>query len=180
MNSLNNLSTNPATFWVLTFVIIVCAAVIGYRITREGMENTPAPKEVTPEVTPEVTLDKQAAQNLVDEILDVQPEEPIDFATAPADVGIAAITPENLLPIVDEVRDFEKAFKTGKDGLDRNFVAAGHHIGINTVASSLRNANLTLRSDPVIPRVDVGPWNSSTIMASDIVNRKKFEIGSSI
>jgi len=169
MNSLNNLSTNPATFWVLTFVIIVCAAMIGYRLTCEGMENTPAPKE-----------EEVAAQGLADEILAVQPEESLDFATAPPDTGIAAITPENLLPIDDEVRDFEKAFKTGKDGLNRNFVAAGHHIGINTVASSLRNANLTLRSDPVIPRVDVGPWNSSTIMASDIVNRKKFEIGSSV
>jgi hypothetical protein len=147
---------------------------IGYRLTYEGMENTPAPKEG------EVAAETLADETLANGILAVQPEESLDFATAPPDTGIAAITPENLLPMNDEVRDFEKAFKTGKDGLNRNFVAAGHHIGINTVASSLRNANLTLRSDPVIPRVDVGPWNSSTIMASDIVNRKKFEIGSSV
>lgn len=34
---------------------------------------------------------------------------------------------------------------------DRNFLESGHHMGIDTVSSSLRNANLQLRSDPVIP-----------------------------
>jgi hypothetical protein len=36
-------------------------------------------------------------------------------------------------------------------------------IGLDTIGSSLRNANLDLRSDPVIPKSSVGPWNNSTI-----------------
>ena len=44
-----------------------------------------------------------------------------------------------------------------------NFLKAGHHVGINTVSSSLRNANYQLRADPAIPKSNVGPWNGSTI-----------------
>jgi hypothetical protein len=45
-----------------------------------------------------------------------------------------------------------------------NMLNAGSLIGINTVGSSLRNANLQLRSEPPNPHVDVGPWNQSTIV----------------
>jgi hypothetical protein len=44
-----------------------------------------------------------------------------------------------------------------------NFLKAGHHVGINTVSSSLRNANYQLRADPPIAKKNVGPWQSSTI-----------------
>lgn len=40
---------------------------------------------------------------------------------------------------------------------------AGSMIGINTVGSTLKNANLQLRSEPPIPKSSVGPWNNSTI-----------------
>ncbi len=40
---------------------------------------------------------------------------------------------------------------------------AGTLIGINTVGSTLKNANLQLRSEPPIPKSSVGPWNNSTI-----------------
>ena len=54
---------------------------------------------------------------------------------------------------------------------------AGHHIGINSVGSSLRNANLQLRSEPVIPQNNnVGPWNNTTIEPDTM--RRPLEIGS--
>jgi hypothetical protein len=59
---------------------------------------------------------------------------------------------------------------------DQNFLASGHHYGINTVGSSLRNPSYDLRSSPPIPRVAVGPWSQSTIESDS--NRKTFEIGS--
>ena len=43
------------------------------------------------------------------------------------------------------------------------FLNAGHHIGIDTVGQSLRNANLQLRSEPPNPQESVGPWLNSTI-----------------
>ena len=39
----------------------------------------------------------------------------------------------------------------------------GYHIGLDTIGQTLRNANLQLRSDPIIPKADVGPWMNSTI-----------------
>ena len=39
---------------------------------------------------------------------------------------------------------------------------SGHHIGIDTVGGSRGNANLQLRADPDIKKVDVGPWSQST------------------
>tara|TARA_B110000285_G_scaffold5396_1_gene5727 strand:- start:1169 stop:1687 length:519 start_codon:yes stop_codon:yes gene_type:complete len=52
---------------------------------------------------------------------------------------------------------------------------AGYHIGLDTVGQSMRNANLQLRSDPVIAKSDIGPWNQSTIDGDS--TRQPMEIG---
>ena len=57
-----------------------------------------------------------------------------------------------------------------------NFLKAGHHVGINTVSSSLRNANYQLRADPNIPKKAVGPWNGSTI-EQDLERKPLGQIG---
>lgn len=44
-----------------------------------------------------------------------------------------------------------------------DLLKAGYHIGLDTVGQTMKNANLQLRSDPVIQKVDIGPWNQSTI-----------------
>lgn len=44
-----------------------------------------------------------------------------------------------------------------------DLLQAGYHIGLDTIGQTLRNANLQLRSDPIIKRADIGPWNQSTI-----------------
>jgi len=49
------------------------------------------------------------------------------------------------------------------DVLMPDLLQAGYHIGLDTIGQTLRNANLQLRSDPVIPKSQVGPWNQSTI-----------------
>ena len=50
-------------------------------------------------------------------------------------------------------------------------------VGVNTQGSSLRNANLQLRSEPPNPRMNTNcPWNVSTI--EDDKLRKSLEIGS--
>lgn len=58
----------------------------------------------------------------------------------------------------------------------RNLFESAHHAGLDTQSNSLRNANRQLRSDPLIPRRDVGPWHQSTFEAD--TNRRSFEIGS--
>lgn len=59
--------------------------------------------------------------------------------------------------------------------INRNLFESGHHAGLNTQSSTMKNANLQLRSDPLIPRRDVGPWHQSTFEAD--TNRRPFEIG---
>lgn len=56
-----------------------------------------------------------------------------------------------------------------------DLLQAGHHIGLDTVGQSLRNANQQLRSDPVIQKQDIGPWNQSTIEGDNM--RKPLEVG---
>jgi len=43
-----------------------------------------------------------------------------------------------------------------------DLLQAGNLIGLDTIGQTLKNANLQLRSDPIIVKQDVGPWNQST------------------
>ena len=44
-----------------------------------------------------------------------------------------------------------------------DLLSAGYHIGLDTIGQTMKNANLQLRSDPVIQKGEIGPWNQSTI-----------------
>jgi len=72
--------------------------------------------------------------------------------------------PSDLLP-----QDHNSQWTTLNPALSNNNVIvpdlleAGYHIGLDTIGQTLRNANLQERSDPVIPKQEIGPWNNSTI-----------------
>jgi len=85
------------------------------------------------------------------------------------------LTPEELKP-QDNSTLWAQVNPSGEGSLQgRSFLQAGHHIGINTVGQTLRNANLQLRSEPPNPQVLVSPWNQTTIEPD--VNRRPLEIG---
>lgn len=83
--------------------------------------------------------------------------------------------PKELLP-TDKNNEWSNIMPNN-DLKNIHMINAGHHVGINTVGSSLRNANLQIRSEPVIPQGNVGPWNQTTIESDNM--RRGFEIGSS-
>lgn len=56
-----------------------------------------------------------------------------------------------------------------------DLLQAGYHIGLDTIGQTLRNPNYQLRSDPIIQKVEVGPWNQSTIEGD--YGRVPLEIG---
>ena len=56
-----------------------------------------------------------------------------------------------------------------------DLLQAGYHIGLDTIGQTLRNANLQERSDPVIPKSNIGPWNQSTIEPD--LGRVPLEVG---
>tara|TARA_Y100000389_G_C17451130_1_gene514885 strand:+ start:1673 stop:2338 length:666 start_codon:yes stop_codon:yes gene_type:complete len=80
----------------------------------------------------------------------------------------------NLLPKEDPNVDEDWSVMAPGKLEDQNFLEAGHHFGSDTVANSLRNANYQLRSEPAIPKVDVGPWANTTIDADKF--RRPFEV----
>ena len=85
------------------------------------------------------------------------------------------LTAQELLPNNDS-STWAQVNPSGSGNLkDKNFLQAGHHIGINSTGQTLRNANLQLRSEPANPQVIVSPWMQSTIEPD--MNRKPFEIG---
>ena len=83
------------------------------------------------------------------------------------------VTAKDLLPVEGGYADSNPAPQGTLS--NRNLFEAGHHAGLNTQLNSLRNGNRQLRSDPLIPRVSVGPWSQSTFEAD--TNRREFEIG---
>jgi hypothetical protein len=71
--------------------------------------------------------------------------------------------PTDLLPR-DNNSEWAQLNPSGQGDLANiNLLKAGYQIGIDTIGSSLRNANQQERSDPIIPMVSVGPWNQSSI-----------------
>jgi hypothetical protein len=123
-------------------------------------------------------------------------------ATAPKQSGVAASSPDDSLfmqvsgvntttpqsacstpPMIDPSellpKDTNSAWANinpaSNDLANINMLNADKLIGINTVGSSLRNANYQVRSEPANPRVNVGPWNASTIDSDSF--RRPLEIG---
>jgi hypothetical protein len=90
-------------------------------------------------------------------------------------VAADKLTAEDLLPKDTNALFAQLVPTTGSlEGV--NLIEAGYHIGVNTIGQSLRNANYQVRSDPPIPKFNVGPFLNSTIDYDD--NRRPFEIGS--
>ena len=50
-------------------------------------------------------------------------------------------------------------------------------MGINTVLQSNKIPYYDLRSAPVIPKQDVGPWSQSSFTENSASKRRYFEIG---
>ena len=56
-----------------------------------------------------------------------------------------------------------------------DLLQSGYHIGLDTIGQTLKNPNYQLRSDPIIEKKVVSPWNQSTIEGD--VGRIPLEIG---
>ena len=101
---------------------------------------------------------------------------PDTISTPLANANKPAANPNDLLP-ADSNSAWAKMNPVG-DLQNINLLNPQQVVGINTQGSSLRNANLQIRSEPPNPRVNTNsPWNISTI--EDDKFRKPLEIGGS-
>lgn len=72
------------------------------------------------------------------------------------------LTGEDLLPHND-IAHFAEVYPNGVGQLqNKNYIHAGHHVGINTIGQALKNPNYQLRSEPPNPQVMVSPWMQSS------------------
>lgn len=109
----------------------------------------------------------------------VAPYQKVSGVTGPSSKSASCnnqplMDPKQLLPL-DTNKEWSM-IEPNKDLKNINLVDAGKHYGINTVAGSLRNPNLQIRSEPIIEKKNIGPWNQTTIDAD--TDRKSLEIGS--
>ena len=75
----------------------------------------------------------------------------------------SATNPGDLLP-KDANSEWSRLNPNGSNDLANvNLLSAGALAGIDTVGSTLRNANLQVRSEPPNPTSKVSPWSNTTI-----------------
>jgi hypothetical protein len=131
------------------FVLIVAISQFSKRKSNvtDNMHSGTSPQKMAPGSSPE-----GAPGGGEDTYATVQPSAP---ATDAQVGGMDTPTHNELLPN-------SAPHAEAGDMNNNNLLSAGHHIGIDTVGGSRGNANLQLRADPMIQKVDVGPWGQST------------------
>ena len=104
------------------------------------------------------------------------PLAPSASTTAPGYSAQSVATPQDLLP-KDQNSQWAALNPVSQGNIAApDLLQAGYHIGLDTIGQTLRNANLQERSDPIIPKSAVGPWNQSTIEPD--LGRVPLELGS--
>lgn len=163
---------NKIAGFIATGLLVVAIVWLLMRYSnKEYIENVETPQEM-PLVDPQPEVKVQQAEPIYSSGAGAcAPVPQMDFDSR------GTITPEDLLPKSQLADDFAAQFPVGAGDLSaKNFLTAGFNTGINTVSSSLRNANLQIRSDPYIAPKDVTPFGQSTMVPD--LNRKTLEIGS--
>ena len=79
-------------------------------------------------------------------------------------MSVPTLEPSELLPH-DSSSEWASVNPSGQGELGQvNLLKPGYHAQINTITTApLRNANLQVRSDPPVPKENVGPFLNSTI-----------------
>lgn len=115
------------------------------------------------------------ADPIGDEPLSNEDYTPVDFKVddkLPSDCFPKdRLVAEDLLPRDSANSKWSQVSPAGQGDLkDQNLLSASVHIGVDTQGSSMKNANLQLRADPICPRNVVSPWQQSSIEPD--LNRK--------
>jgi len=159
---------------LVNILIIVVVAVVLFGVLRFlNSQNVNVVPNVPIKENFEASSDIMIPPSLEDS--DLAPYNSTQPAQVPG-VNTPQLSARELLPQDTVSNEWAQSNPSGNGSLkDKNFLQAGHLIGINTVGQTLRNANLQLRSDPPNPQTKVSPWLQSTI--SQDTNRQPLEIG---
>uniref|UniRef100_A0A6C0B6T1 Minor capsid protein P11 C-terminal conserved region domain-containing protein n=1 Tax=viral metagenome TaxID=1070528 RepID=A0A6C0B6T1_9ZZZZ len=182
---LKNISQGVSKFFtnerivVLVIFLILVWGLLAYSGSKSSRVDTFFGSDSTPSYTGDV-IPASPASNSMDNNNVAATSSPVDNThdSIMGDSSIATTAnPADLLPTDQNSQWSALNPNTMNQGdvLMPDLLQAGYHIGLDTIGQTLRNANLQLRSDPVIPRSQVGPWNQSTIEPD--LGRVALEIG---
>ena len=176
MNFLKNLTKGKNNKFLGLFIVLVIVVLVGvlYRyngqkgLLSDSMSNNPFSNVGNVESTKST---QQGAEQM-----NKQPVA-LTSGTPPNNTcnNKPVMDPKQLLPS-DNNNEWSNIMPNN-DLKNVGMLNAGHHVGMNTVGSSLRNPNLQLRSEPTIPQSNIGPWNNTTMEADTL--RRPLEIGGS-
>jgi hypothetical protein len=93
---------------------------------------------------------------------DSSAQERLAAMTEPT-VLLNGVSPSMLEKPAQPVEKWNELLPPDAELENQNFLQPQEFVGIDTVSSSLRNANYDLRSAPPNPRMNTGPWQNSTI-----------------
>ena len=173
--------------YVSLFLVLLIACLLTYFVLNqwknEKFENsqlslrTEPPSDKNPQVNPPINTSSSPYDPSEEDNLYLSNTEKnfIPGNTLPSDCYPRdQLSPQDLLP-KDANSTWSQVVPQGQGSLmNKNFLNAGYHLGINTVGQTLRNANRQLRSEPSNPQVKVSPWMQSTIEPD--TNRRPLEI----
>ena len=134
-------------FLLLCFVLTSYANSKGSYTAYEGL--TPEPEK------------EKKDDDITEDIMDGDEE---GFNNMTGSAAASVNSPSDLLPTNSD-RQLVGSFKNEEGVFPNNLLDAGANIGLDTVSSSMRNANLQLRADPTIPKKNGCWWGESTIHA---------------
>jgi len=160
-------------------VLMIFILLTGVLFSYAGLKTNTAQERMTMfDPSPLQSQGAQMQEQMQPSQMQAQPAQMQMQAPAQAQAqALNTVNPSELLP-VDQNSEWAalnpNSLSQG-NVLMPDLLQAGYHIGLDTIGQTLRNANYQLRSDPYIPKSEVGPWNQSTIEAD--LARVPLELG---
>ena len=181
----------------LILILLIIASLfifMNFYNKSESLDNVeiavPDAKQTVADVTPQTAEVTSQSQPIIPPVM--MTSEPANTATTThanvsypqVDIadkivsGSTQLKAEDLLPKYDEATDFSKENPVSNLLKEQNFLISGYHMGVNTVLQSNKIPYHDLRSAPVIPKQDIGPWGQSSYeQFAGSAARRHFELG---
>ena len=177
LKTLSNYLNSDMGKWIFVAVVVVIVAysLVNYSTSKGLVLDAMSSGSVKPLDVSAMTAGVQRAKPA-----SYDKPEPSVIASTNGNSGYQqsdTASPEDLLP-VDKNSEFANLNPVNSGKIDLpDMLQAGSLIGIDTIGQTLKNANMQLRSDPVIKKEQVGPWNFSSFEPD--LGRVPLELGCS-
>lgn len=137
---------------ILVIFLLLAAVLTSYANGKSLMRTMPMPNEGYTNIKPRKEGLKPSA-----------PKQAEVVSGSEAFTNMSVNSPSDLLPINNTDTSLVNSMMTQDGQMPGNLLEAGAHIGLPSTSSSMRNANMQLRADPIIPKRDGCWWGESTI-----------------